>query len=223
MNQSLTKLKNLNALKGGLTKQWIWGDKANYFKSCDILQKVNYCIQDLNREIDSLSEFHMKEIIYIIVLVDWIREAVDALSKVLISGLNKDFVFAKEEELTKATEYFKAIRSFVVAHPLMTNRHAKYGFDGDKICIDISCQTSQAAKFNSDHWYKIDFDGLKKTNPDAFSDFVLYMYSRKIDGMEFFQYIKANICDLIRVAELNIEKLYAMDKYLNKLRKKEWI
>ena len=35
-------------------------------------------------------------------------------------------------------DYIKALRSFVVAHPLSTSRHSKYGLDGNYICVDIA-------------------------------------------------------------------------------------
>ena len=47
-------LRNLNDLNCGTQKQWIWQRRDTYSKSCDYLQKINYCIQDLNHEIDAL-------------------------------------------------------------------------------------------------------------------------------------------------------------------------
>ena len=61
----------------GIHKHWIWGDKDNFYLSCDYLQKVNFCIQDLNAEIYNLQTPSMKEVVYIIALVDWVCEAVD--------------------------------------------------------------------------------------------------------------------------------------------------
>ncbi len=45
----------------------------------------------------------------------------------------------------------------------------------------------------------------------------------KKDNMQFFEYIGANFDDLYHVAELQIDKLYALDMYLGKLRKKDWM
>lgn len=112
------KLENLECLKNGLHKKWIWNDADSFSLSCDYLQKINYCIQDLNSEIGSLSNPSMKEVIFVIVLVDWICEAVDCLPKLLIPDLRDGFSCEYESELEKAKKYFKAIRSFVVAHPL---------------------------------------------------------------------------------------------------------
>ena len=71
------KLENLECLKNGLDKKWIWNNADSFSLSCDYLQKINYCIQDLNSEIGSLSNPSMKEVVFVIVLIDWICEAVD--------------------------------------------------------------------------------------------------------------------------------------------------
>ena len=221
----INPIRNLNNLNRGTCKQWIWRKKENYSKSCDYLQKINYCIQDLNCEIEDLKNPSMKEVVFIIVLIDWIKEAVDELPKLLIKGLDKDFIYSKQSEIDVANKYFKAIRSFVVAHPLSTDRHQDFGFDGDKICVDIRCDLSTISKVITriEDWYLLNFDGLIPNNKNDSSDFVLMIYSEQKDNMQFFKYIGASFSDLYHVAELQIEKLYALDKYLGKLRKKDWI
>lgn len=118
-------LKNIDNLSIGIDKQWIWKDKDNYYRSRDYLQKINFCIQDLNRELNNLCNPSMKEVVYIIVLIDWIREAVDAIPKILRPEVMEDYVYENEDMTNKSIDFFKAIRSFVVAHPLSTNRHTK--------------------------------------------------------------------------------------------------
>lgn len=220
----INPLKNLNDLNGGTHKQWIWKRRETYLKSCDYLQKINYCIQDLNHEIDSLKNPCMKDVVYVIVLVDWISEAVNALPALLIDGMHSSFTYEKQSEIDIANKYFKAIRSFAVAHPLSTTRHETYGLDGDKICVDIRSKTSMVTQSftRSEDWYHLDFDGLKRNAKDIPADFVLYVYSKQKDNMQFFEYIGADISDIYRVAELQIDKLYALDGYLGKLRKKDW-
>lgn len=221
----VTPLKNLNDLNAGTQKQWIWQRRANYSKSCDYLQKIDYCIQDLNHEIDALKEPSMKEVVYVIVLIDWIREAVKALPELLIDGLISKFVYPKQSEIEMANNYFMAIRSFAVAHPLSTNRHKAYGFDGDKICVDIRGKTSiiTQAFTRNEEWFHLDITGLVSNAKDIPSDFVLYIYSKQSNNMQFFEYIGADFCDLYHVAELQIDNLYALDRYLGKLRRKDWM
>lgn len=79
----MDELRNLNNLNRGIHKRWIWENKDNYYRSCDYLQKINYCIQDLNAEINNLNEPSMKEVVYIITLIDWICEAVGAIAQIL--------------------------------------------------------------------------------------------------------------------------------------------
>lgn len=211
-------LENLECLKNGLHKKWIWNGADSFSLSCDYLQKINNCIQDLNSEIGSLSNPSMKEVVFVIVLVGWICEAVDYLPKLLIPDLCDGFSYEYESELEKAKKYFKAIRSFVVAHPLTTNRHHNYGFDGDLICVDIG---KPGLTFTNDSdWYHIDFFGLRANAKNENHDFILHIYSQKKSGMKFKNYIGANFSDLFEVARAYMKKVYALDRYLSKQRKK---
>ena len=73
----MEELKNLNKIctsrKRGIYKQWIY-KKEDFMKVCDYMQKINYSIQDLNNLKNDLTTFHPKNVIYSIVLVDWIVE-----------------------------------------------------------------------------------------------------------------------------------------------------
>lgn len=75
----------------GVYKKWIWGDTYNYSRICDYIQKINYCIQDLNNEIEALAEPTMKEVVYVIVLVDWICEAIEAIQKTLLCEVANNY------------------------------------------------------------------------------------------------------------------------------------
>lgn len=217
----MNELRNLNGLNRGIHKQWIWGTRDNYFRSCDYLQKINFSIQDLNLELKSLVSPTMKEVIFVITLIDWICEAVNSIQEILIPSVRNGFVYKKDEDVKKAEKYFKAIRSFVVAHPLNTDRHREYGLDGDLICVDVRAKISPIILTckNSVDWFYLGIDGLQENAKDVPSDFGLYVYSQRIDKMQFFKYVKANFSDLYYVAELQIEKLYALDGYLGKLKK----
>lgn len=221
----MNKLRNLNNLNEGIHKHWIWGNEDNYYRSCDYLQKINYCIQDLNGEIDKILKPSMKEVVYVIVLIDWVCEATKGIFKILKNNdILRDYCCKNNEETKKAERFFKAIRSFIVAHPLSTNRHEHYGFDGDLICIDIRDKTSPITKvfYPDSNWFYLSLDGLKENTSKRENDFILYVYSKKIDGMKFFKCIGVDFKDLYYVAELQIEKLYDLAKYLNKLKKKDF-
>lgn len=71
-------LKNLNDLKRtntrGIYKRWIYNFTDDFHLACDYLQKINYSIQDINSELNN-DELGMKEVVYIIALVDWIKDS----------------------------------------------------------------------------------------------------------------------------------------------------
>ena len=156
----MDELKNLNEIGKGIDKQWVWGNKDSYYRSCDYLQKINYCIQDLNREFHNLSDKTMKELVFIIVLVDWICEAYTELPKILRKDIVDKDNYLEKAEVVESLKFFKALRSFVVAHPLGTNRHGKFGLDGDFICVDIMSKTSMITKQLSrdSDWYHLYFN-----------------------------------------------------------------
>ena len=223
----MEELRNLNDLDRGIHKRWIWGTKDNYFRSCDYLQKINYSIQDLNAENKNLSTPSMKDVIFVIALVDWICEAVKSIQEILLQDVLSGFIYKEDERVKKAGKYFKAIRSFVVAHPLNTSRHKDYGLDGDLICVDVRRKISPIVSTYSKNtdWFFLGIDGFQENAKNVSADFVLRGYSQKIDRSQFSKFIGANFSDLYYVAKLQIEKLYALGKYLGKLRKKDigWV
>lgn len=223
MNE-IRKLNNLNRLNHGLNKQWIWGSRENFYLSQDYLQKINFCIQDLNSEIQSLSKSNVKDIIYVIVLVDWINEAIEQLKKLLNIRLGNNYIYQETDSVGKAKAYLKAMRSFVVAHPLNTNRHKKFGLDGDFICIDIRKTTSKFVKMDhfKNQWFSLSINGMEHNAIDKSFDFVLYGYSKSIDQNRFYKYIGINIVDLYTADESLIDSLYSLNKSLRNIKKKEF-
>lgn len=221
---NLKEIKNLNSINNAIHKKWIWGSKESYNKSCDYLQKINYSIQDLNEEIKCLSNPEMKDVVFIISLVDWIKEAYSLIEKELINSLANDFAFSNQFELDASKKYFEALRSFVVAHPMNTTRHKEFNFDGDFICVDIQrfVQTRSIFFCNTFNWYCLDYLGLHKCVEPNICDMVLHAYSGKADGNEFFQFIGIDFKDIYHVAELYIDKLYELARYLSKKKKKDY-
>lgn len=224
----INELKNLNGLhrgnRRGLYKRWVLKDKSNYSRICDYLQKISYCIQDLNNEL-KLEKLTMKDVIFAIVQVVWIQEATEALETYYKDDIINKFAFMKSDELVKAKKYINAIRSFVIAHPLSTNRHEKYGFDGNYICIDVRTP-SQDITFplinDINRFNHLDFEGIHDSIKNSLDDFFLYCYSKKDDNMRFFQYIGCSMSDIYHVAELYIEKIYLFDKYLYNQKKSDY-
>ena len=228
MSKIISELNNLNEIrrleKRGIYKRCLLKNKEDYSKMCDYMQKINYCIQDLNSELPNIAKLSNKSIVYIITLVTWISEAMYGMHQLYRNDILKGFSYEKEDELKKGYEYIRALRSFVVAHPLRTTDHVAYGMDGSLICIDIRQQLPAVALLrdsnskNKDiekYFSYLDYNGRHKgRNTD--SDFYLYGYSKEIENMEFSVYIGCSMSDIYHVAELYIDKLYALDKYLAK-------
>ena len=75
----ISELKNLNEIrrveKRGIYKRSLLKSPKDYSKMCDYMQKINYCIQDLNAELHDIDSLNNKSIVYIITLTTWISEA----------------------------------------------------------------------------------------------------------------------------------------------------
>lgn len=221
MAEEVIKLKTLSEIKhDAIQKRWILKDKADYPKICDYLQKINYSINDLNDEIPCLTKTERKDIVYVISLIDWIIEAFVACKNAIREVVIENFSFSKQGELNKAYKYFKALRSFVVAHPLSTNKHKNYGFDGDFICIDIAGWNSVIDTFYPEiYYYHLDYDGIHDGVKEAEDDIILRSYSGKKDNWRFSRSVTCKMKDIYHVAELYIDRIYELNKYLSKQKK----
>ena len=72
----------------------------------------------MNHLIDNINT--QKDIIYFIVLGDWIKEACTEIYK-LYEKYTNNFVYKENNSRKLANDKFKAIRSFIVTHPLNTS------------------------------------------------------------------------------------------------------
>lgn len=223
----INELKTLNNLHRrynlGVFKKWILKSKTDFNKVCDYLEKIGFCIQDLNEEL-TVKKIYIKDIVYIVILTVWIQEAFEKLMTLYNDDVIDKFTFNKADELAKARKYINAVRSFVVAHPLSTDRHDKYEFDGNYICVDVRTpsQDTTFPSIKKEQFHHLDFNGIYDNGRNPLDDFFLYCYSTKHDNMRFYQYIGCSLSDIYHVAELYIEKLYLLDKYLSKQKKYDY-
>ncbi|MBO4823446.1 MAG: hypothetical protein J5580_02655 [Clostridia bacterium] len=221
----LEKIRDLNNIcsftaKDGLYKQWIYKEN-DYMKMCDYMQKINYSLQDLNSEIENLENACNKDVVFIISLVDWVSEAYEKIFNLIDEKIKSGFVFTNETEFEKRKQYLKAIRSFVVGHPLSTTRHENYELDGNFICVDIRNPKNSLNLFPNTHYYKLRFDGLFSGRDDT-SDYNLYCYSDKDDNMKYFRIVGCKFEDLYNVARIYIDKLYELNGFLKSKKKKDY-
>ena len=120
--------------------------------------------------------------------------------------LRKDFVYSNKKELEESNRRFKAIRSFVVAHPLNTDRHSEFGYDGKKKCIDIMLGLSGFHKAFSNY-----------DRPDA--DFYLSYYGD--DTKYTYKNEGHDYSEIYFTVYNNVERMLEFEKHLSKIRKKD--
>ena len=218
----LLELPNLNDIyrgyRRGIYKMSLCNNTHDYMLVEDYMQKINYCIQDLNDELTCIDTLSPKSITYIISLVTWISEAMPVLRKVYRPVVTANFEYADEDQLQKAYAYMRALRSFAIAHPLTTTNHAAYGMDGSLMCIDIKVPSRTLNIVPDKAFYTLDHEGLHHEKP-AHADFYLYAFLRKDEHHVESVHIGCTLRDIYRVADLYIDKLYALDRYLRKMTK----
>lgn len=168
-----------------------------------VIQKLNWNIADFNALFGNIGS--RKDIVYIIALGDWIVESCNCIYKSYKKYAN-GFVYSRKEELDESNRQFKAIRSFVVAHPLNTDRHSKYGYDGRKKCIDIILKLSNFNKAFSNY-----------DRPDA--DFYLSYYADDVKSV--YKNEGHDYSEICRVVYYNVERMLEFEKYLSRIRKKD--
>lgn len=169
-----------------------------------VIQKLNWNIDDFNSLFSNIKS--RKDIVYIIVLGDWIVESCNCIYKSYKKYTNGFVYSRKEEDFDESNKRFKAIRSFIVAHPLNTDRHSEFGYDGEKKCIDIILKLSGVDKafFNYDR-------------PNA--DFYLSYYAD--DAKSAYKNEGHDYSEIYRVVYYNVERMLEFEKYLSRIRKKD--
>lgn len=166
-----------------------------------VIQKLNWNIADFNTLMNNIES--KKDVIYFIVLCDWITEACGCVYKAY-DKYTSGFAYLNESKRSDYNKNFKAIRSFMVAHPLNTDRHKNQGYDGTKKCIDISLNLSGFDK--AFHNYDRD---------DA--DFYLIYYADDVayknEGHDY--------SEIYSCVYYNVERIIKFGKYLSNIRKKD--
>lgn len=221
----LEPLRNLNDLgetsHSGINKHWPLKDKLSYELLHDYLQKINFSIQDFNTTARSMEKITAKDVIYIIVLADWIEEALVKIQPLFIDEVLKGLRWADKQTFNNYRGYFRALRSLVVAHPSGTDRHEKLGLGGDFICTDIRGYGWPSTLYH-DGFYRLSTDGLTRIKEPNRDEVILSVYNKK-DGVAFFQHICFDLNDVRTYAAMNIERLYELDTYLGTLKKKDYL
>lgn len=213
----VNKWNSIN-MKKGLWKEWVYTLEALGF---DYLQKAaNSCadFEELKGKIKT-----REDVIAIIVYMDWVITSFDEYLKTLRKDVVTGYEFSNEAEFENAKHYMKALRSFVVAHPLATDRHPKYGFDGDLICADIYINKPAVLGLKNYYIGHIDFDGIKPlTSDDTEKYFYIGVYSKERDSGNSLYDMSFSLKDVERVFELTVDNFNKLNQYLSKLKKEDF-
>ncbi len=106
----------------------------------------------------------------------------------------------------RTNKLFKAIRSFIVAHPLNTDRHSEFGYSGKRKCIDIKLVLS-----GIDNAFA-NYDRLN-------ADFYLSYYDD--DAKCVYKNEGHDYSEIYFTVYYNVERMLEFEKYLSKIRKKD--
>lgn len=217
------KIKDLNGLRRfshvGLYKQGHCVSFQKYQLACDYLEKINYSLQDITTELQKTPS--RSSLICIVAYACWIQESITELKKCYRNYVFENLSF-DETVIEEDDSFLKAIRSFVLTHPLTTTRHKDYGFDGTLYCVDIRVNGSNTTfpfvRFYHDKYY-IDTKGKSKYNNQEI-DYWLYVYNNN-DNSNFGyineQYIGISIDTICKVVNDYIDYLYALDRHMSKI------
>ena len=221
-SMSLEPLKDLTGIGRGVDKHWVYKNSLQQELAHDYLQKINYSIQDINDLLKPSGGIDTRtDIVSLIVMVDWITDSVYQYKNCLLEELVSSFVYSRQDELKELRKYLKAVRSLVVAHPLSTSRYKDLGLDGNTICVDLRTYQPFSFGVRGSDARRFGVDGIKPYKHKNDDDIYLYVYSKKTNA-QFFESLIIDLVDVLHVAHAYINQLYDLDKYLSKLKKKDY-
>lgn len=229
--QSIEKLRgtdNLGEHGGGIWKKWPWIDSDHHELMSNLILKVNFSIQDFNSTINGGFSPNPKDTVYLVALATWIKDAYWQIkSNCLRKEVENGFKFSKHSELDEASKYLQAVRSVVIAHPLNSTRHQDYGFGSEgRICIDIRGK-SLLDSFPKAVIYRITPKGFSRIDCVNDNDIALMTCANVSSAEEqkgrlHFERCRLDMRDIRDSAEVYIDALYELDRYLGHLRKKDF-
>ena len=227
--QSIEPLKNTDDLgegKGGIRKKWPWKDPDHHELMSDLILKANYSIQDFNAAIKDGFTPNIKDTVFLVALATWIKDAYWQINYTCLKEeIRTKFEFSRQNELTEARNYLEAVRSIVIAHPLNSTRHEGYGFGPEgRICIDVR-RKSLLDSYPGAVIYRITPKGFEETDSVEDNEIALMTCRRTQTekGKLHFERCCLDMRDIRNSAQVYIDALYELDRYLGRLRKKSVI
>lgn len=186
----------------------------NYQLVCYFLEKINYSLQDIQEESNKAPNIH--SLICLIVFTCWVQESINEIKKCYKPNILKKFSY-NNELLKENDSFLKAIRSFIFAHPLNTNRHKKYGFDGTLRCIDIR-PSNKGVGFPTTSMppkQYINTKGLTKFDKQPI-DYWIFTYNDNYCETTLYQLIGFSTDTIYKIVYDYIDFLYKFDDFLSK-------
>lgn len=165
------------------------------------------------------------DIVYIIATATWLINASDFVigSKgKIIEKVSKNFKYKNMNEILQYREYILALRSFIIAHPLNTNRHPFFGFDGDLISIDIYTEEPLNPAHKYDNYYHISVtEGIQQKFIKE--DILISAYSEKMNKNQFPIFIGFSLSDIYNFFESYVKYFVEFSEYLAKQMENDYI
>lgn len=208
----------------GLLKEWIWKSKSSHKFSCDVMEKMRFCIEDLNKIAKNEEQITMEKLVYCVALIDWLTSGLHLLEKTMYSAILEDFKYEFEDEYETTIAFFRAIRSFVLAHPLETNRHPNYEFDGKIVCSDFRSPDApliKASPKKAPRFYYLDTTKQREFTDSDNPDFYLLVHRKEADDYTL-RYIGCNLSLIFNVAHITVHRIYALDGFLKTVTQKKY-
>ena len=201
------------------------------------MAKIKFSITDANMILDAIErgdEIQRQDVVFLVVALSWIQDCYERIERCLKQELKPEYT----EEFEKSKRFLKAIRSFLVAHPMGTDRHEKLGLDGDLNCADIRPENSRnyiKERF-SIGYFSLEENGLSEIQEDnqrvqekihqiisQEKVFYVRVYSQKYDKEKSDKYIIFPYRDLCIAANMYIQQIHVIDKAIKKAARKRQI
>lgn len=194
------------------------------------MAKIKFSITDANIILEGIEDETLKperkDVVFLIAALSWIQESYELIERCLKPELKQEYT----EGFEQSKKYIKAIRSFLVAHPMNTNRHEKLGLDGDLNCADIRPERNHECLKELLSIGCFSLNGMKLLTRQEIRQtiseekvFYVKIYSQKDDKEKSDRYIIFYYRDMCMAANAYIQQIHTIDKAIGRAAKKRQI
>lgn len=188
---------------------------STFYNSQNYLEQLCHVCEDIDNILKK-NLLTKEDIIALITYTSWSFEAVDNIKHELENIFN--ITLTPSNQYNLYNQFHKAIRSFIIAHPLSTNqkRHAPWNLDGNYVCLDVYYNFPKYLMNVSKKYFSI--NGVKDKARTNKRYVYLKVYNTKLKGQDpsFQKYFGLCIEDLINCVEQCLKELDSFNKTLKK-------